>query len=102
MTPETIEMFKRHPAWRAFVSMAPSCYYDAIISRDHSSLPLAELSRITAPSLVLCGGDSPQYLHDVCREIAERVSGAEFRALPGQGHLFDQKVGAPLLLEFFQ
>jgi pimeloyl-ACP methyl ester carboxylesterase len=102
MTAETVETFKRHPAWRAFVSMAPSTYYDAVISRDHTAIPFDELRQIAVPSLIMSGGESPRYVQDVCQTMADTIPDARFQALQGMGHLFDQKAGAPPLLEFFR
>jgi len=102
MSDETLERFKGHPAWKAFESMAPSCYYDGIISKDHTQIPFAELPKIMVPTLVMSGCESAQAIQDACVRITEEIPHATLMKLEGQGHLFDQMTGSPLLAEFFE
>ncbi|MER6910140.1 alpha/beta hydrolase [Streptomyces sp. NPDC000594] len=98
---ESIEKFKTHPAWAAFQTMTRSTYYDALINRDHLALPYDALHRIGVPTLVMRGDEGQRVIHDACARIAEEVPGAELVTMHGYDHLFDQKAGAPLLMEFF-
>jgi pimeloyl-ACP methyl ester carboxylesterase len=45
-----------------------------------------ELGHITAPTLVMCGTGDPVTPEPSVRKIAEQISGATFRRLPGLGH----------------
>ncbi|GLF98768.1 alpha/beta fold hydrolase [Streptomyces yaizuensis] len=98
---ESIVKFKTHPAWAAFQTMTPSTYYDALINRDHLDIPYDALHRIAVPTLVLRGDEGQREIHDACARIAVEVRGAKLVTMHGYDHLFDQKAGAPLLMEFF-
>lgn len=102
MSDETLERFKQHPAWRAFQSMAPSTYYDGIISKDHTQIPFEELPKITVPTLVMRGDEGERGIHDACARIAEEIPQATLVTKEGYNHLFDQKAWTPLLMEFFE
>jgi pimeloyl-ACP methyl ester carboxylesterase len=101
ITPETLENFKHHPAWAAFESMAPSAYYDAIISVDHNAIPHDLLPKVTVPTLILSGRDSSAAIQDACVTVASEIPNARLIRLEGEGHLFNQKTGAPHFAEFF-
>jgi len=94
-------MFKQHPAWKAFESMVPSTVYDAVISEQHSSIPSEILPDVTVPTLILSGMDSATSIQQACIILSEEIPDAELIRLEGEGHLFNQKVGAPLMAEFF-
>lgn len=98
---ESIETFKSHPAWSAFKTMVRSTYYDALINRDHLEVPREELKRITSPTLVLRGDIGQVNIHDACAAVAEEIPSSRLVTMKGYDHLFDQKAGAPLLLDFF-
>ncbi|MFC9255797.1 alpha/beta fold hydrolase [Amycolatopsis thailandensis] len=99
---ENIEHFKSHPAWKAFESMAPSTYYDAMISKDHLDIPYEEIRKITVPTLLMRGDDGIKEIHDACARIAEEIPRGELLTREGFDHLFDQKAWAPTLMEYFE
>ncbi|CAA9215982.1 MAG: hypothetical protein AVDCRST_MAG83-214 [uncultured Arthrobacter sp.] len=82
-----VEHMKSLPAWEGMTAIAPTLGYDDAVMGD-SSVP-AELASITARTLSLAGGDSPDFLQWGARGIAELVPGAEFDLLDGQGHDVD-------------
>ncbi|MGH3586771.1 MAG: alpha/beta fold hydrolase, partial [Pseudonocardia sp.] len=47
----------------------------------------ADLDRITAPTLVIAGGDDPATPVAMVREIADGIPGAEFVVVPHAAHL---------------
>ncbi|PNG23820.1 alpha/beta fold hydrolase [Streptomyces cahuitamycinicus] len=102
LSDETLDYFKQHPAWSAFRSMAPSTYYDAIISKDHSQIPHEELPKITVPTLVMRGDEGEQEIHDSCARVADEIPGATLLTKEGYNHLFDQDAWASSLMEFFE
>jgi hypothetical protein len=53
------------------------------------------------PTFVLGGADSPVFLRDAVRAVAEAVPAARHRYLDGQTHEVDPAVLAPVLAEFF-
>lgn len=102
LTRDTVEAFKQHPAWAAFESMAPSLIYDAIIDEQHSSIPYQMLPDVTPPTLIMCGCESAQSIQDACATLSEKISDARLIRMEGEGHLFNQRTGAPLFAEFFR
>ncbi|MGK4584669.1 alpha/beta fold hydrolase [Kitasatospora sp. HPMI-4] len=101
ITEETLENFKQHPAWQAFQSMAPSAIYDAIISVDHNAIPFELLPKVAVPTLILTGSDSSAAIQNACVTLSEEIPDARLIRVEGEGHLFNQKTGAPLFAEFF-
>ncbi|MEU7474276.1 alpha/beta fold hydrolase [Streptomyces sp. NPDC044984] len=101
MTDETLERFKQHPAWQAFESMAPSCVYDAIINDRYGSIPHTLLPKIAVETLVLSGSESAPWIQEACVTLSEEIPRARLLRIEGEGHLFNQQTGAPLLVEFF-
>ncbi|MEV4625756.1 alpha/beta hydrolase [Micromonospora sp. NPDC049523] len=101
MNDETLDHFKQHPAWQAFVSMSPSTIYDTVISTEHNSIPLESLPQVKVPTLIVRGEDSSAPIKDACLTLSEEIPGARLITLEGEGHLFNQKTGAPLMVEFF-
>ena len=101
VTPDTIDHFKLHPAWRAFQSMAPSALYDGIISVDHNGVPHDLLPKVTVPTLILSGRESSAAIQNACGVVADGIPGAKLVRMEGEGHLFNQRTGAPLFIDFF-
>jgi pimeloyl-ACP methyl ester carboxylesterase len=48
----------------------------------------AKLRTIKAPTVVVQGEDDPLVPLEACRDVAANIPGAEFRLLPGMGHVF--------------
>jgi folylpolyglutamate synthase/dihydropteroate synthase len=59
------------------------------------------LVRVSAPTLVLDGGQSPQWMRDVARRIADAVPGAAHETLDGQTHDVDPRALVEPLGRFF-
>ena len=92
-----------------FRSMSASAHtlpYDFAVLGDTQRggpLPteLADVLRgIHAPTRVLIGGKSPEYLHHAARTVAEHIEGASLEDLPGQMHNVSPKAVAPVLERF--
>ncbi|MFD1152116.1 alpha/beta fold hydrolase [Saccharothrix hoggarensis] len=101
ITDETLEKIKNHPAWQAFVSMAPSAVYDTIISQQHNAVPFDLLPKITVPTLIISGRKSTPSIQEACVTLADRIPDARLIRLPDEGHLYDQRKVAPLMADFF-
>jgi hypothetical protein len=56
---------------------------------------------VTAPTLVVDGGASPEYIHSGARAIADLLPDARRSTLEGQTHEVDPGVLAPVLAGFF-
>lgn len=101
LTPETLDRFKQHPAWKGFEANAPSMLYDSIIDERHSSIPFDLLPKIAAPTFLLCGADTAVTIRDAMVTLSQEIPDAELLFLEGEGHLPDQRKAAPLVKEFF-
>jgi acyltransferase len=101
LTPETLENFKRHPAWKGFEANAPSTLYDSIIDAQHSAIPFDLLPKITVPTYLMCGADTAVSIRDAMITLSEEIADAELVFLEGEGHVPNQRKTAPLVKEFF-
>ncbi|WP_410621235.1 alpha/beta fold hydrolase [Amycolatopsis sp. cmx-8-4] len=84
--PEVIEGMKRAPVWDWFTSLAHTLPYDLTICGPGARPRKDHLARITAPTLVIGGGASPEKLQSGARVAASAVPGARHETLPGQDH----------------
>ena len=71
-----------------------------------SADPLAPARTVDLPkgavsSLVVVGGNSPTWMHNGTRALADLLRNARHRVLEGQQHAVKPKVLAPLLVDFF-
>ncbi|MFC3451329.1 alpha/beta fold hydrolase [Amycolatopsis speibonae] len=98
---ETIEGFKSLPIWPSFEAMAPTTLYDSILDANHESVPFDQLPGIGVPTLVIGGRESPSWLIDNCHALADGLPNGQYVCM-NEGHLFNQKAGAPLLTVFFR
>ncbi|MEV8506967.1 alpha/beta hydrolase [Actinoplanes sp. NPDC051475] len=101
LTPETLDNFKQHPAWKGFEANARSTLYDSIIDADHSSIPFDLLPKITVPTFILCGAETAASIRDAMVTLSEEIADAELVFLEGEVHVPDQRKCAPLVTNFF-
>jgi pimeloyl-ACP methyl ester carboxylesterase len=100
MPAEIMAQMRRAPMWAGLESIAHTLPYDVTITADPEVLT-DRAPAVAVPTLVIAGGDSPPYLRDSARAVADRVPGARHRILDGQTHAVDPAALAPLLVEFF-
>jgi hypothetical protein len=98
--PEAVEGMRQTPVWAMFESVAPTLAYDAAVMGD-SSVPTERATSVTAPTLIVDGGASPQWLREVADALAVALPSAQRRTLEGQTHDVSPEVLAPTLQEFF-
>ncbi|HEV2781098.1 MAG TPA: alpha/beta fold hydrolase [Actinophytocola sp.] len=96
---EVIAQMKTSPMWAGLEAIAHTLVYDNTIATDPTVLDRA--ASVAVPTLVLGGADSPVFLRDAVRSVAEAVPGARHRYLAGQTHQVDPAVLAVALAEFF-
>src|SRR4051812_6514609 len=87
--------------WKQLQSAATTLPYDTEVMGGQFEPPLDELARIAVPSLVLCGGKSPDAMKAAQQTVAATIPGAEHRILPGQTHQVSASALSPVLAEFF-
>ena len=92
------------PVWGMLKAVATTLPYDLTIMHDHQQgTPLTpeEWAAVKAPVLVAAGGKSPAWMTNGTRALADALPDATYRTLPGQNHMVEAQVIAPVLTEFF-
>jgi pimeloyl-ACP methyl ester carboxylesterase len=91
------------PPWRKLKAVAPTLPYDLHILGDTGSgqpLNPQRWSHVAAPTLVMDGGKSPQYMRNAARAFAGTLPKADYLTLPGQTHMVKAAVLAPAVKDF--
>ncbi len=92
------------PMWKGLTASVDTLPNDfEIVGPYRRGLPLPEghYAAITAPTLVIAGGDSPAYMQQAPVAVAAQIHGARTTVLEGQTHEVDAKVLAPVLAAHF-
>jgi pimeloyl-ACP methyl ester carboxylesterase len=103
MPPEVIAQMRSAPFWAGLEKIAHTLPYDLIITgpiQTGSPALLDRWSSITAPALVMDGGESPAWMHTGVRALAEILPNATHWTLEGQTHAADPKVLAAAMEDF--
>jgi pimeloyl-ACP methyl ester carboxylesterase len=101
---EAIEGMRRGPEWKSMEAIAHTLAYDAAVVGEDSVVPSDRAAGVTAPVLVMDGGASKEFMpfmHVTAEQLTKAIPAAQHQTLEGQGHDVDEKVLAPVLLEFF-
>lgn len=104
---EVVAQMRQQPSWAGMQSTAHTLLYDIAIMQDSLTgqpLPpnvIARLAAITAPTLVMAGGASPDWMRNSAQTVARIIPGAEYRVLEGQTHGAADEVLVPVLVSFF-
>lgn len=91
--------------WPKLKAIAHTLPYDGVLVRDYQrgrALPAKRWQSVTAPTLVMDGGKSPEWMHQGNRALVVALPNARYRTLEGQTHVLKPKVHAPSLVEFFE
>ena len=99
-----VTMMRFMPAWPKLKSVAHTVVYDATVLGDTGSgrpLPTDRWTGATAPTLVISGGKSPQWMRNGMQALASALPNASHYNLEGQTHIVKPKVLAPVLANFF-
>jgi pimeloyl-ACP methyl ester carboxylesterase len=91
---------KTQPWFAGLEAVAHTLPYDLALVGD-SSVPVERLAKITAPTLGLYGGASPDWAASSIRAVVGAIPGATQKVLDGQTHAADPAVLAPVLIDFF-
>jgi pimeloyl-ACP methyl ester carboxylesterase len=97
---EVIAAMEGAPGWAPMEALAPTLPYDLAICGDQT-LPVDRLASISAPTLALSGGASPEWARNAVDAVAAAIPGAEHVSLAGQTHGAADDVLAPVLAKFF-
>lgn len=97
---QVIAGMERSPAWTHFTALARSLPYDLAVVGDQV-VPVARLAAITAPTLMISGGDSPPWARRSVAAVAAAVPGARLLSMVGQTHRVAEDALAAVLRAFF-
>jgi pimeloyl-ACP methyl ester carboxylesterase len=95
-----IALMRLMPAWKKLTGVAHTLPHDLTIVIDHEQgrpLPEGLYDAVAAPTLVIAGGKSPDYLRNAQAAVAEAVPDGRLETLPGQTHMIKAKVTAPVV-----
>jgi pimeloyl-ACP methyl ester carboxylesterase len=92
---------RTRPFWQAQEALAHTLAYDATVMGDYS-LPTERAAAVTAPTLVMAGGESPPFMRESARALADTLPDGQYRTLEGQEHNVAAEVLAPVLEEYFK
>ncbi len=91
---------RNSPWWPAQEAMAHTLAYDATIMGDYS-LPTEQAASISAPTAVIAGGASWDWMRAAAQALADALPNGEYLIAEGQEHNVDPVVLAPILTAFF-
>jgi pimeloyl-ACP methyl ester carboxylesterase len=101
MPAEAVAPMRAQPFWAALESVAHTIAYDGRIMADETLLA-ERAPAVTAPALVIDGGDSPPWMRAAADRAAAALPNARRRTLAGQTHQFAPDTVAPVLEDFFE
>jgi hypothetical protein len=103
MPDEAIAGMREAPNWPGLVALAPTLAYDSAVMGDierGGAIPGDLAVRAARPGLVLVGGDSPPFMLEVGRRLADLLPDGRCRVIEGQGHVVAPAVLAPIVADF--
>ncbi|HJU98753.1 MAG TPA: alpha/beta hydrolase [Jiangellaceae bacterium] len=82
---DMIAGIRRSPYWQVGERLAPTLAYDDAVMGD-STIPTERYGRISVPTLVLAGSESPEAFRQAAAQVAATIPGARQDVLDGQDH----------------
>lgn len=95
-----LQQMSQSPIWPAMLALAHTVPYDSVLAGT-TEFPIASLSAISVPTLVLHGGASFPWIATTARAVAAALPNATLAELEGQPHAPAAAILAPALLGFF-
>jgi pimeloyl-ACP methyl ester carboxylesterase len=104
MPAEMVEGMLQSPMVASMEPVAHTVSYDGRVmlrgSMHGEPLPVEWRDSVTVPTLVMGGGNSPEWLHNACRALVVLLPDVSYRTLEGQDHAAAPDAIAPALEEF--
>jgi pimeloyl-ACP methyl ester carboxylesterase len=99
MPAQVVAQMRNAPFRPAIEAIAHTLVYDAAIMDDFR-LPTTLIASIATPTLVIDGEQSPPWLREAARAVADTLPNGRRRSLAGQDHTIDPEATAPSLADF--
>jgi pimeloyl-ACP methyl ester carboxylesterase len=104
MPAEMVEQMVESPMVAGMEPLAHTVSYDGRVmlrgSMNGQPLPAEWRDSVTIPTLVMDGGNSPEWLHNSARALVQLLPDVCYRTLEGQDHAASPEAVAPVLEEF--
>ena len=104
MPAEMVEQMLDSPMVAGMEHLAHTVSYDGRVmlrgSMSGQPLPTGWSDSVSVPTLVMDGGNSPAWLHNTARALADLLPETTYRTLEGQDHAAAPEAVAPVLEEF--
>jgi len=103
MADAAVDDLRSSPMWPGLLAVAPTLAYDSAVMGDvdrGGAVPEDLATRATRPGLILVGGESPPFMLEVGRRLADLLPDARYRVLDGQDHVVPPEILAPVVAEF--
>lgn len=97
---EGLPSIKEGPHWQGMRALAHTLPYDVALS-DNLSMPADTFTKIEVPTLLVAGGNSPEWARTAIETLAREIPNSETLILEGQDHGVSDDVIAPVLEKFF-
>lgn len=95
-----VSVMRLMPVWKKMTGVAHTLPYDLQLVIEHQQgrpLPDGLYDAVTAPTLVIAGGKSPQYMKNAEAAVAAALADARLETLDGQTHMVKARVTAPVV-----
>ena len=86
MPERELESYRRLPVWPVRVRLAPTIPREMVAEAEYRFDP-EPFSRLSTPSLLLLGGDSPPLFRKAIETLDEVLPDSRVRVMPGQQHI---------------
>lgn len=99
MTSSAVSQMRKSPMWPGLEGLAHTLAYDLRMTARGPQRQ-ERLSAVHAPTIVLCGSGSPDWLRQAIEEFTGELPNARFCELEGQSHHVDPKVLSGAIRDF--
>jgi pimeloyl-ACP methyl ester carboxylesterase len=104
MPAEMVESLLDSPMVASMERLAHTVSYDGRVmlrgSMYGQPLPMEWRDSVTVPTLVMDGGNSPEWLHNACRSLVGLLPDVCYRTIEGQDHAAAPEAVAPVIEKF--
>jgi pimeloyl-ACP methyl ester carboxylesterase len=97
---QNVDALAQSPWWPSLVAVADTLPHDLALAGD-GAIPTERLSTISISTLVMDGGDSPNWAANAAEVLSGALPNAERLTVEGQSHNVDTGVIAAILQRFF-